>query len=336
MTTVTGVAGQPHVFYFGATGGGVWKTESAGQVWANISGDAIAVGSIGAVAVAPSDPQVLYVGTGSDAIRGNVSTGRGVYRSDDDGAAWRYLGLREAGQIGRIRIHPSDPDIAWLTATGHPFGPNPERGVFRTRDGGRSWERVLFVSDSTGAIELLLNEHNPDELFAAMWRGERKPWTMISGAREGGVYRSRDGGDSWERLGGGLPPLAVPGPTGREEPGLVGKIGIAQARSEPSRLYAIVEADPGPGIYRSDDGGDSWTLVNDQSFLLGGPGTSTTSSPTRWTRMSCTWPAAASTAPTTAAHPSGRSRCPIRTITICGSPPTILTSWSKATTEARW
>ncbi len=271
VTTVTGVAGQPHVFYFGATGGGVWKTESAGQAWANISGDAIAVGSIGAVAVAPSDPQVLYVGTGSDAIRGNVSTGRGVYRSDDDGAAWRYLGLREAGQIGRIRIHPSDPDIAWLAATGHPFGPNPERGVFRTRDGGRSWERVLFVSDSTGAIELLLNEHNPDELFAAMWRGERKPWTMTSGAREGGVYRSRDGGDSWERLGGGLPPLAVPGPTGREEPGLVGKIGIAQARSEPSRLYAIVEADPGPGIYRSDDGGDSWTLVNDQSFLLGRP-----------------------------------------------------------------
>ena len=259
VTTVTGVRGKPHTFYFGATGGGVWKTESAGQAWANISGQGIHVGSIGAVAVAPSNPDILYVGTGSDAIRGNVSTGRGVYRSDDDGATWRYLGLREAGQIGRIRVHPDDPDIAYLAATGHPFGPNPERGVYRTRDGGSSWDNVLFVSDSTGAIELLMNEHDPDELFAAMWRGERKPWTMISGAREGGIYRSRDGGDSWEKLGGGLPA------------GLIGKLGITQAGSDPSRLYAIIEADPGPGIYRSDDGGDSWTLVNDQGRLLGRP-----------------------------------------------------------------
>ena len=130
VTTVTGVRGQPHTFYFGATGGGVWKTESAGQAWRNISGHGIHVGSIGAVAVAPSNPDVLYVGTGSDAIRGNVSTGRGVYRSDNDGATWRYLGLREAGQIGRIRVHPDDPDVAYLAATGHPFGSNPERGVY--------------------------------------------------------------------------------------------------------------------------------------------------------------------------------------------------------------
>ena len=259
VTTVTGVRDRPHTFYFGATGGGVWKTESAGQAWANISDGGIPIGSIGAVAVAPSNPDVLYVGTGSDAIRGNVSTGRGVYRSDDDGANWRYLGLREAGQIGRIRIHPDDPDVAYLAATGHPFGPNPERGVYRTRDGGESWENVLFVSDSTGAIELLMNEHNPDELFAAMWRGERKPWTMISGAREGGIYRTRDGGDSWEKLAGGLPS------------GLVGKIGIAQGRSDPGRLYAIIEAAPGSGIYRSLDGGDSWTLVNDEQRLLGRP-----------------------------------------------------------------
>ena len=259
VTTVTGVRGKPHTFYFGATGGGVWKTESAGQAWTNISGQGIPVGSIGAVTVASSNPDILYVGTGSDAIRGNVSTGRGVYRSDDDGTTWRYLGLREAGQIGRIRVHPDDPDVAYLAATGHPFGPNPERGVYRTRDGGSSWENVLFVSDSTGAIELLMNEHDPNELFAAMWRGERKPWTMISGAREGGIYRSRDGGDSWEKLGGGLPA------------GLIGKLGITQAGSDPSRLYAIIEADPGPGIYRSDDGGDSWTLVNDQGRLLGRP-----------------------------------------------------------------
>lgn len=259
VTTVAGVRGKPHTFYFGATGGGVWKTESAGQAWENISDHGIPIGSIGAVAVAPSNPAVLYVGTGSDAIRGNVSTGRGVYRSDNDGATWRYLGLREAGQIGRIRIHPDDPDIAWLAATGHPFGPNPERGVYRTRDGGESWENILFVSDSTGAIELLMNEHDPDELFAAMWRAERKPWTMISGAREGGIYRSRDGGDSWEKLGGGLPSE------------LIGKIGITQARSDPARLYAIIEAAPGSGIYRTLDGGDSWTLVNDEPRLLGRP-----------------------------------------------------------------
>lgn len=259
VTTVAGVRSRPHTFYFGATGGGVWKTESAGQAWTNISDHGIPIGSIGAVAVAPSDPDILYVGTGSDAIRGNVSTGRGVYRSDDDGATWRYLGLRETGQIGRIRIHPSDPDIAWLAATGHPFGPNPERGVYRTRDGGESWENVLFVSDSTGAIELLMNERDPDEIFAAMWRAERKPWTMISGAREGGIYRSRDGGDSWEKLAGGLPS------------GLIGKIGIAQARSDPGRLYAIIEAEPGSGIYRTLNGGDDWTLVNDEPRLLGRP-----------------------------------------------------------------
>ena len=259
VTTVAGVRSKPHTFYFGATGGGVWKTESAGQAWTNISDGGIPIGSIGAVAVAPSDPEVLYVGTGSDAIRGNVSTGRGVYRSDDDGATWRYLGLREAGQIGRIRIHPDDPDIAYLAATGHPFGPNPQRGVYRTRDGGRSWENVLFVSDSTGAIELLMNEHDPDELFAAMWRAERKPWTMISGAREGGIYRSRDGGDTWEKLAGGLPS------------GLIGKIGIAQGRSDPRSLYAIIEAEPGSGIYRTRNGGDSWILVNDKPRLLGRP-----------------------------------------------------------------
>ena len=259
VTTVTGVRDRPHTFYFGATGGGVWKTGSAGQAWTNISDGGIPIGSIGAVAVAPSNPEILYVGTGSDAIRGNVSTGRGVYRSDDDGATWRYLGLREAGQIGRIRIHPDDPDMAWLAATGHPFGPNPERGVYRTRDGGASWENVLFVSDSTGAIELLMNEHDPDELFAAMWRAERKPWTMISGASEGGIYRSRDGGDSWEKLAGGLPS------------GLIGKIGIAQSRSDPARLYAIIEAEPGSGIYRTRDGGDSWMPVNDRQRLLGRP-----------------------------------------------------------------
>jgi len=261
VTTVTGVPNETHTFYHGATGGGVWKTESGGQAWHNISdGEAgIAVASIGSVAVAPSDPSVLYVGTGSDAIRGNVSTGRGVYRTDNDGNTWRYLGLREAGQIGRIQIHPSNPDVAWLAATGHPFGPNPERGVYRTEDGGANWENVLFVSDSTGAIELLLNPNDPNELFAAMWRGERKPWTMISGAREGGIYRSRDGGDTWTKLTGGLPS------------GLIGKLGIAQAASNPERLYAIIEADPDPGIYRSEDGGDSWTLVNSDGRVQGRP-----------------------------------------------------------------
>ncbi len=258
VTTVDGIPDRPWTFFAGTTGGGVWKSESAGQAWENITDGWLDVGSIGAVEVADADPDVIYVGTGSADIRGNVSVGRGAWRSRDGGDTWDFIGLRDAGQVARIRTHPNDASVVWLAATGQPFGRNDERGLFKSTDGGDSWRQVLFHSDSVGAIDLALHPTNPDVLYAALWRGERKPWTMISGARTGGVYRSVDGGESWEKLAGGLPGA------GSDEGGLVGKIGLATTPAAPDRVWAMVEApDPAAGLYRSDDQGDSWRLIND-------------------------------------------------------------------------
>ncbi len=258
VTAVDGVPEEPFTFYFGSTGGGVWKTTSGGQAWENITDGWLDVGSIGAVEVADADARIIYVGTGSSAIRGNVSVGRGVWRSSDRGDTWEFKGLKDVGQIGRIRTHPRNADIVWLAATGNPFGRNPERGVFKSIDGGSTWQRTLFDSDSVGAIDLALHPSDPDILYAALWRGERKPWTMISGARVGGVYRSEDGGSTWTKLAGGLPG------TGDDEGGLIGKIGLATSTAAPDRVWAMIEApDPKAGLYRSDDRGESWTLVND-------------------------------------------------------------------------
>jgi photosystem II stability/assembly factor-like uncharacterized protein len=253
-TAVTGVGGRPYTYFMGTTGGGVWQSTDAGNSWANIS-DGSFGGSIGAVAVAPSDHNVIYVGQGSADIRGNTSTGRGVYRSTDGGKSWTYLGLREAGQVGRIEVHPQDPDLVYVAALGHPFGRNPERGVFRSRDGGATWEHVLALSDSTGAADLAMSADNPRVLFAGMWRGERKPWAVISGSEEGGVYRTTDGGDSWSKLEGGLPT------------GLVGKIGVTVSRADPERVWVIIQAEPDGGVYRSDDGGETWNRVNSENKL---------------------------------------------------------------------
>ncbi|MEQ9398680.1 MAG: hypothetical protein RJQ04_05880 [Longimicrobiales bacterium] len=258
VTAVDGIPEQPHTFWFGGTGGGVWKTESAGQGWTNVTDGWLDVGSIGAVEVADADPSIVYVGTGSADIRGNVSVGRGTWRSRDAGDTWTFVGLRDAGQVARIRTHPSDPNTVWLAATGQPFGRNDERGVFKSTDGGDTWRKVLFHSDSVGAIDLALHPTDPEVLYAALWRGERKPWTMISGARTGGVYRSDDGGETWTKLAGGLPGA------GDDEGGLVGKIGLAVTPAAPDRVWAMVEApDPKAGLYRSDDRGATWTLVND-------------------------------------------------------------------------
>ncbi|HEX6909189.1 MAG TPA: hypothetical protein VF142_02290 [Longimicrobium sp.] len=257
-TAVAGVAEQPHVFYMGTTGGGVWKTDDAGGHWTPLTDRFLDVGNIGAIDVADSDPRVIYVGTGSASIRGNSSVGRGVWKSTDGGKSWTFLGLRESGAIGKIAVHPSDPDRVYVTALGHPFGRNPERGIYRSRDGGATWEHVLFLNDSTGAVSLSMNPANPDELFAGMWRAERKPWTMISGGPEGGVYRTRDGGDTWTRLEGGLPR------------GMVGKVGVTVSPANPRRVWALVEADSG-GLFRSDDGGDSWTRVNDEARVRARP-----------------------------------------------------------------
>jgi len=262
VTAVAGHRRQPHTFYMGATGGGVWKTTDAGYLWENISDGAFSTGSIGAIDVAESDPSVVYVGTGSAAIRSNVIQGRGVYRSIDAGKSWSFLGLREVGQIGSIRVDPRDANVAFVAALGQAFGPNPERGVFRTRDGGKTWQKVLFINESTGAVSLAMNPANPDEIYAGAWRGERRPWTIISGgpAAECGIYKTTDGGSNWQKLSRGLPQT------------LIGKVDVDISRSRPERLYAILEA-PGDegGVYRSDDSGASWTHMTSEPALIARP-----------------------------------------------------------------
>ncbi len=253
-TAAAGFLSDPDKWIMGTTGGGMWQTNDNGVTWEPISDDAFG-GSIGAVAVAASDENVIYVGTGSLDIRGNTSTGRGVWKSLDAGRTWRFMGLPEAGQIGRIEVHPRDEDLVYVAALGHPFGKNPERGIFRSRDGGESWEHVLALNDSTGASDLTMNPVNPRELYAGAWRGERKPWAMISGGEEGGVYKTTDGGDSWTKLAGGLPT------------GVVGKVGVTVSPANPDRVWAIIEAEPEGGVYRSDDAGATWTRTNSENNL---------------------------------------------------------------------
>lgn len=253
-TAAAGFLNDPDRWIMGVTGGGVWESADNGVSWKNIS-DGWFGGSIGAVAVAPSDPNVIYVGQGSMDIRGNTSTGRGAWKSVDGGRAWAFIGLPEAGQIGRIEVHPKDHDLVYVAALGHPFGKNPERGVFRSRDGGATWEHVLALNDSTGASDLTLDSTNPRVLYAGMWRGERKPWALISGAEEGGVYKSADGGDTWTKLQGGLPE------------GIVGKVGVSASPADPDRVWAIVEAEPDGGVYRSDDAGKTWIRTNSENRL---------------------------------------------------------------------
>lgn len=251
VTAVTGVPDKPQRYYMGATGGGVWKTDNAGISWENISDRYFNVGTIGAIAVAESDTNVIYVGTGEKSIRGvTTSRGDGVYKSTDSGDTWTHIGLPNAGQISRIRIHPRNHDIAYVGVQGQIWGPTEERGVYRTMDGGKSWEQVLKVNSQTGATDLSMDPTNPRILYAAMWEHGRKPWFMLSGGRAGGIFKSMDGGDTWTKLSNGLPDY-------------VGKIGIDVSASNPDRLYAIVEALPGEGgLYRSDDGGNTWALKN--------------------------------------------------------------------------
>jgi photosystem II stability/assembly factor-like uncharacterized protein len=258
-TAVTGVNQEPHTFYMGASGGGVWKTTDAGASWRNLSDNAFPTGSIGAMDVADSDPNVVYVGTGSEAIRSNVSIGKGIYKSSDAGRSWRFVGLPDAGQIGAIVVHPTNPDVVYAAVVGNPFANSRTRGVYRTRDGGATWQQVLFLSDSTGAVDIELQPGSPDVIYASMWRGARRPWTIISGGGEDGIYKSTNGGDSWTRLAGGLPT------------GIVGKSDLAVSASAPQRVYALVEARVGSGLYRSDDAGTSWSLINTTPGLITRP-----------------------------------------------------------------
>jgi photosystem II stability/assembly factor-like uncharacterized protein len=261
-TAAVGVRTQPNVFYMGATGGGVWKTENFGVTWTPISDGQIATGSIGAIDVSDSNPNVIYVGTGSEAIRSNVILGRGVYKSTDAGKTWQFSGLRDVGQIGQLKIHPSNPDIAFVAAVGNPFGWGPERGVYRTKDGGRTWQKVLFINEQTGAVSVAINWSNPNEIYAGAWRGQRKPWTIISGgpAAEGGVYKSTDGGDRWTRTSSGFPD------------DLIGKVWVDVAQSNPKVVYAQIEAKGAKGgLYRSADSGATWTLVNSGQSIRARP-----------------------------------------------------------------
>ena len=255
---VTAVAGHPtlsEVFYFGATGGGVWKTTDAGTRWKNISDGFFGTGSVGAIEVAASDPSVVYVGMGESCIRGNVSHGDGVYKSTDGGKTWAHVGLGDTRQIGRIRVHPRDADRVYVAALGHTFGVNSERGVYRSKDGGASWQRVLFVNDSTGAVDLAMDPTNPRVLFASFWQARRTPWSLESGGPASALYRSADGGDTWRKLtGSGLPK----GPWGR--------IGVSISASRPERVWAMIEAEEG-GLFRSDDGGATWRRTTDDRRL---------------------------------------------------------------------
>lgn len=252
VTAIEGIPGQPFTFFMGATGGGVWKTDDAGQTWNPIGDGQIKAGSIGAIAVAPSDASTIYVGTGSAAPRGNVSPGIGIYASSDGGKTWAHQGLREAGQIGKILVHPADPDLVYVAALGHMFGKNTERGVYRSTNGGKDWTQVLYLNDSTGAIDLAMNPHDPEEIYAAFWRSERKPWTLIDGGPDGGIWKTTNGGDDWQQLSGGLPT------------GTLGKIGLAVSPADPDRVYAIIQAkvEQDGGLYRSDDAGETWQRVN--------------------------------------------------------------------------
>jgi photosystem II stability/assembly factor-like uncharacterized protein len=252
---VTGIAGDRNTYYFGATGGGVWKTTDGGRSWKSVS-DGFFGGSIGAVAVADWDPNVVYAGGGEVTLRGNVSPGDGVWKSTDAGKSWKRSGLEDSQHIPRLRVHPKNPDLVYAAVLGHAFGPNQTRGVYRSKDGGATWQRVLFVNDSAGAVDLAMDPTNPRVLYASFWRVRRTPYSLESGGLGSGLWKSTDGGDSWNELtrSQGLPK------------GTVGIIGVSVSPTNPENLYAIVEAADG-GVFRSKDGGKTWTRTNEERSL---------------------------------------------------------------------
>lgn len=262
VTTVTGTPMLPGTFYLGASGAGVWKSEDYGTTWKNISDGFFATPSIGAIEVAINDPNIIYVGTGSDGLRSNVISGKGVYKSIDAGTTWEHIGLKEVGQIGAIEIDPTNNNIVWVSAIGNAFKANEERGIYKTIDGGQNWEKVLFISNKTGFADLELLPGNPNIVYAAAWKAERKPWTIISGGnnQEGGIYKSINGGKDWIKLKKGLPQ------------GLIGKIDLAVSAVDSSILYAVIEA-PGKegGLYKSVDQGKSFRQVSDNKGLVNRP-----------------------------------------------------------------
>jgi photosystem II stability/assembly factor-like uncharacterized protein len=255
--TAVGVAGNPSLFYFGAVGGGVWKSTNAGATWEPIF-DSQPIASIGAMAVAPSDPNVVYVGTGEADMREDITYGNGMYKSTDAGKTWTHIGLPDSQQIGRVLVDPKNPDIVFVAALGHAFGANAERGVFRTTDGGKTWQRVLHKDDDTGAIDLAFDPQDSKIIYASLWQSRRPPWNVYppSNGPGSGLYKSTDGGSTWQHLTNGLPSEGI------------GRIGIAVAATDHNRVYAIVDAKQG-GLYRSDDAGQSWKLADSEQRIWG-------------------------------------------------------------------
>ena len=255
---IAGVVSDPLTYYFGSAAGGVYKTTDGGRNWANVSDGYFNTASVGAIAVSTIDENVVYVGMGEHSIRGvTTSHGDGVYKSTDAGKSWHHLGLEKTRSISRIRIHPRDPDIVYVAAQGAPFGPTPERGIYRSMDGGVNWKLVLDVDDTTGASDLAMDPTNPRVLYAAFWDHVRKPWEIRSGGPGSGLYKSVDSGETWDALVNGLPDV-------------MGKVGVDVSRTRPERVYAMIEANPfeDAGLYRSDDGGASWKLMNSEGALL--------------------------------------------------------------------
>src|SRR5687767_2419761 len=247
----SGVKGQPNVAYFGATGGGLWKTTDRGETWAPVTDQQIGSSSVGAVAVAETRPDVIFIGTGESCIRGNIQPGDGVYKSTDAGKTWRHIGLRDAQNISKIRIHPTNPDIVYVAAFGQHGVPNDERGVFKSSDGGATWRRVLFRNAQTGAVDLWIDRNNPNTVYAALWEAFRKEYTMSSGGPGSGLFKTTDGGDTWTELtrNQGMPA------------GMIGRIGVSVSGADSNRVYALVENENG-GLFSSDNAGQTWTLVN--------------------------------------------------------------------------
>ncbi len=269
VSAVTGVPGDPNVYLVGAASGGIWRSRDGGHSWDPVF-DEQAVQSIGALAIAPSDPDVVWAGTGESKVRSNISHGAGVYRSTDGGDSWTLMGLEESGRISRIRIHPTDPDVVYVAALGHLYGPQAQKGVFRTTDGGRTWERVLFTDPMTGPSDLWMDPADPDHLVAGMWTMHIRTWGRWSGGPHDGLYRTRDAGETWERLEGrGLPA------------GTTGRIGLTGSPANPDRIYALIETNVNRDfepleehdgtLWRSDDGGDRWEMVNADHTLVQRP-----------------------------------------------------------------
>lgn len=252
--TVAGHPTQKLTAYMGTTGGGVWKTINGGNSWQNVSDGFMKSGSVGAVAVSTSDPNIIYVGMGEHTLRGNLINGDGVYKSTDAGKTWTHIGLKDSYHIGRLIIHPSNPDIVYVAAIGHAFGPNEERGVFRTKDGGKTWTKILYKNPNAGAVDLTIDPANPDVLYASTFEFRRYPWGVRSAGPGSGIHKTTNGGDTWTDI------TKNPGlPTGLNR----GRIGVALSPSRPQRIWAIIEAENNQtGVYRTDDAGANWILVS--------------------------------------------------------------------------